>query len=782
MTLFYLGLAWLLGMGLADAFRLPWWAWLIGAVLAGLAVFLLRARPTARLFGVAAILLAAGAARYTLAIPHPTGNDVSLYNDQGRVIMKGMIANAPEIHDTSAAMLVEARSVSVSGGAETPVSGLVQVQTISAHDFRYGDPVTVSGSLVTPPDSEEGFSYRDYLARHDVYSMLSFGQVSVSGPREGSPILAALYDFRADAYQKIDKLLPEPEASLLQGILLGLDQGISPEVRDAFNEVSASHIIAISGMNIAIVAGLLMSLFRRVLNQNLAVAVTSVGLIVYSLFVGANPSVIRAAIMSILALIAVRLGRQTYGPASLGFSALVMTLIEPNALFDVGFELSFLATCGLVFFTEPLQNGLAAWLLGFLSEGRVKQVIDFLSESLIVTIAAQITTTPLIVLIFKQFSLVSLIPNFLVIPVQGQLMTWGILSVVFAYIFWPVAQALAWVAWLFLAWTIEIVRLFAALPFSSLGVDNVSPVVIGGIYALMFLAIVAMQEPEDRRARLWAAIRDSLGIKALAAAGLAIAIIIGAAATALPDGQLHVRLINTRGGSAALVTTPTGRHILVDAGGSGVSLSTAIGDVLPFWSRTLDAVILSQPSQTHVSALPDALNRYAVMTLITNGTPGGQVETGIESTVKSQGGSLIVAQPGETIAVGDGVTLTVLASRTGDAKNNDPGDPVSILVTYGGVRILLPGDQTPDSISALTAQGVTAAVLFIPDPANPSLTDPAFISAVGPRIVVTGPSAAPPPDVFSALLTSGAQLYRLDQAATIDVATDGRQVSVDVRK
>jgi competence protein ComEC len=734
------------------------------------------------LIAVGTVLLFFGAARYSAAIPHPSENDVSLYNDQGHVILTGMIANSPEIRDTSAAMLVEARSIQRADGVSQPVQGLVQVRTISGRDFHYGDVVTVGGTLETPPDAEEGFSYRDYLARRSIFSLMNFAQVSVSGPREGNPVLAALYDFRADAYQKIERLLPEPEASLLQGILLGLDQGISPEVRDSFNAVSASHIIAISGMNIAIVAGLLMSLFRRVVNPNLAVVLTSVGLIVYSLFVGASPSVIRAAVMSILTLIAIQLGRQTYGPASLGFSGLAMTLIDPNTLFDVGFQLSFLATCGLVFFTEPLQNVLTGWLERFLNEGRAKQIVGLLSESLIVTVAAQITTTPLIILVFERFSLISLIPNLLVIPVQAQVMVWGILSVAFAYILWPVAQLLAWIAWLFLAWTVTIVRLFGSLPFASVAVENVSPVLIGGIYILMFLMTVAMQQPEDWRARLWSAIRGSLGIKTLAAGGLVAAILIAVAAAALPDGQLHARFINTRSGAVTLITTPSGRRILVDAGGSGVSLSTAIGDALPFWSRSLDMVIITQSTQSHFSALPDSLNRYTVETLITNGTPPSKAQADIETVVTGKGGRIVVVQPGSRISVGDGVTLSILTSRAGDLDNNDSGDPVSVLIMYKDVRILLPGDQSPVSISALTRQDIAASVLFIPDPANKSLTDPAFVTAVHPTIIITGMAANLPQDVFSALIATGAQLHRLDQATTIDLAADGRQVTVTPRK
>src|SRR5689334_24208732 len=126
MTLFYLGLAWLLGIALAEAIRLPWWAWLIGVPIGAVSLFLLRSRSPLRLAAVAIILLFFGAARYSVAIPHPAENDISLYNDQGHVILTGVISNAPEIRDTSAAMLVEARSIQRDDGASQQVTGLVQ--------------------------------------------------------------------------------------------------------------------------------------------------------------------------------------------------------------------------------------------------------------------------------------------------------------------------------------------------------------------------------------------------------------------------------------------------------------------------------------------------------------------------------------------------------------------------------------------------------------------------------------------------------------------------------
>jgi competence protein ComEC len=776
MTLFYLALAWSLGMALADSFRLAWPVWMIGAGPALLGLILLRSKPVLRTMFGCLLLFSLGAARYTASIPRVTETDLAQYNDQGQVSLQGMISDAPEVSDTGVSMVIDVQSLTLPDGSTPPVRGLALVRSIAVKTYRYGDIVTASGSLVSPPASEQGFSYRDYLARRGITSLIDFGKLRVTGQRKGSPLLAALYDFRADAYQKIARLLPEPEASLLQGILLGLDQGISPRIRSDFNADSASHIIAISGMNIAIVAGLLMTLTRRLMPENPAVAVTIIGLVVYSLFVGANPSVLRAAIMSILALIATRLGRQTYGPASLGFSALVMTAIQPNALWDVGFQLSFLATFGLIFYVEPLQNLLTRWLATFLSEGRVKQVLDLMSESLVVTVAAQIATLPLIILIFKRFSVVSLPANFLIIPVQAQIMVWGILSIALAYVFWPLAQLAAWVAWLFLAWTIEIVRIFAALPLAFLSVSDVSPILIGGIYLLMLFMIVAAQQPKEQRAGWWAAFRQNLGVKALAGAGLVIAILIGLAAASLPDGQLHVRFINTGAASASLITTPSGRHILIDAGGSGRALSLAVGDALPFWNHSLDMVILTQPTEAHIAALPDVLGHYQIETLITNGTSGGQLDQSIQSAAMAQNAHLIIAQPGSHIALGDGVALIVLASRAGDSTTNDPGDPVSLLLTYGQTRILFPGSLTPDAASTLLHQNIAASVVFLPDLSNATLTDPSFLSAISPQIVIAGPATSPPPDALARLTAPGIELHRLDQASLIELITDGTRI------
>jgi beta-lactamase superfamily II metal-dependent hydrolase len=216
---------------------------------------------------------------------------------------------------------------------------------------------------------------------------------------------------------------------------------------------------------------------------------------------------------------------------------------------------------------------------------------------------------------------------------------------------------------------------------------------------------------------------------------------------------------------------------LIDAGGSGRILSTAIGDALPFWKRSLDMVVLTQPKEAQIEGLPDTLTRYQVETLITNGSQGGQQYSTILSTLAAQNTKLVTAQTGSRIVLGDGVTLTIRNTRTGDSESGDYGDPVSLLLSYGQMTLLLPGDLSSDAVASLLRQNVSAYAVFLVDLNHPALNDPAFLSAINPHLIITG-IAEPAPDALAKLNTNGAEIHRLDQAGWIEIASDGKQITV----
>ncbi|MEJ2148805.1 MAG: ComEC/Rec2 family competence protein [Chloroflexota bacterium] len=618
MTIIYLCIAWLAGIGIGRDAPVSWWIWLALGLpaLAGVALAPRTDDEDAwtgfswrTAFGCA-LLFALGAARMALAIPHFGAGDLASYNDQGFVTINGWLADAPDVRDTHVNLRLRAESITLDDGETRPVKGLALVQAPRVESYRYGDPVSVRGQIGAPPESDE-FSYRDYLARQGVYSLVQYADVTVIGERRGNPIRALALDFRTTAYQTIQRLLPDPQASLLAGILLGIESGISPAVRDAFNAVSATHVIAISGSNLVILAGVIQGITKRFAQKRLSAGLTIGGVLGYALFVGGDPAVMRAALMVTLALVSTQLGRQAWGFASLAFAGLLMTAINPQTLWDVGFQLSFLSTLGLLIYVAPLQRGLERGLSTMLSAESARQVVLAVSDAFLVTIAAQITTAPIMAHTFGRFSVVALPVSFLIVPLQTPLMILGGLGVLAALVVWPVGQVLAWGSWLFLTLTIWIVRRFARLPFASLDV-SLSAAAMVGVYAGLFALTWLLSQDSEARSRWRDRLRSLGGVRLIAGAGLVIALLLMIGAGSLPNGRLHVTFVDVGDGSATLVETPSGRTILVDAGGSSRQLQTALGDSLPFWQRRLDLVILSQPDQAHTSALSPLLARYQV--------------------------------------------------------------------------------------------------------------------------------------------------------------------------
>jgi competence protein ComEC len=782
MTLVYLAGAWLIGIPIKQAVGGPWWLPLPLFVVAGIGWWIAgRRRPDWQIPLACMAMLSLGALRYGLVGPHVDAGHVAYYATGEYVTLEGFVDDRPDTRDTHVNLRVRVETITPEGGAAQRVRGRALVQAPRGEAYRYGDVVRVQGRLETPPEFET-FSYREYLARQGVYGMVRYASVEVTGGRRGSPIRRALADFRERAYEVIVRLLPDPQAALLAGILLGIESGISPDVQAAFDAVGATHVIAISGSNLVILAGVFRAIAGRLTRDPRGVAAATIGGVIgYTIFVGGDAAVVRAAVMTTLALVAAETGRQTTGVVSLSFAALLMSAIDPRVLWDVGFQLSFLATLGLILYVDPLQKGLERALERVVEQDRARQVVGLLSDAVLVSIAAQIATAPLMAARFERFSVVSLPVNILIVPAQTPLMVLGGLAVLAALVVWPVGQVIAWGSWLFLTWTVGVVRMFAKLPFASAEV-HMPPLAVWLAYGLLFGGTALAQMPPETRERLVGRARRALGVKAMAATGLIAAALLFVGAGSLPDGRLHVTFFDVGDGAAALVETPGGRQILVDAGGSGRSLTTGLGDALPFWDRRIDLLVISQPTQARAGGLPNALRRYRFDAVLASSEPndGGALGSAW-AALDEQEARRIDALPGTTIRVEDGVTLTVVGVGTPPGED-ESAPPTGLMVEYGDVRILLPGDLSPEEEAILTqtTPGLHAAVLHAPRGGHHSGTTETLLEAVGPDIVVISASGsdAPDPETVERIEGAGATIYRTDENGTIRLTTDGEQVWV----
>lgn len=256
----------------------------------------------------------------------------------------------------------------------------------------------------------------------------------------------------------INSLLPEPHASLLSGILFGVKASMPKSLYNDLITTGTLHIIALSGMNISILA----NLFARItlfMGRRISSIITIIFIIFFTLFVGFSASVVRAAIMASISLIAVYFGRQNWSLLSLFLAAGIMLLFNFNLLKDLSFELSFLATFGLI-----LAGGKGECQK---EKSLTEQSIHYLKENFRLTLAAQLFTVPLIFFIFRRISLISPLANVLIEWAIQPVMIVGFITVILGVLYYPLGIIPSWFAWVLLSYVIKVIEGLAKLPGAS---------------------------------------------------------------------------------------------------------------------------------------------------------------------------------------------------------------------------------------------------------------------------------------------------------------------------
>jgi len=776
-TLVWLGAAWLLGVFLGKFIAWPplFIAAGAAALLCGAAVLRRSRRLAWSLLYLGAVGL--GAARLAAARPTLAANDIAVNNDGRSLAFRGVVDSYPDVRGTHTNLVVRVTAERDTSGWE-PAAGHVLVRARSYPRFDYGDRVEVWGKPETPPVFPD-FSYKDYLARKGIHSLVRYARVRKLGGGGGHLLFAFLYAIRARAQLVIARILPEPQAALLAGILLGLEAGIPRSLMGDFNATGTTHIVVISGFNITIIAGLLLAMGRRTLGRRWATHATVIGIILYTLLVGADAAVVRAAIMGVLYVVALHLGRQTEALVSLFVAAFVMTLLNPWTLWDMGFQLSFLATLSLVQFTPALQERFEAALSRLWPGSVPPQVMSLLNDALIVTLAAQIMTTPLIVAVFGRLSLVSLLTNFLILPVQPALMISGAVATIGGLLALPLGQLLAWFPWLTLTYTIRVVQWTARIPHASVDVGRFSAGWLLPYYGLLLgIPLIRERWPRQMGSRFAAAGR-LLRSPRVVLSGLALgALFSWSAALNTSDGRLHMHVFDVGEGNAVFIATPSGGQVLVDGGPDPSRLLPRLGDNMPFWDRTIDWVIVTRWSAGHLAGLVPVLQRYSVDEVMLPASEGsGPTYEALRSAVEERHVPVVTARAGEQIDLGKGASLDVL-SVLGERDS-----AVSILrVRWQRACFLLAEalDEAAESDVLRRYERLPCTVLVAGRNGSKHATSARFLQAVKPGLVIISVGAGnrfghPASEVLRRVDEVGARLLRTDEVGSIEVTTDGQQ-------
>jgi competence protein ComEC len=693
-----------------------------------------------------------------------------------------------------------------------------------------GDRITVSGRVRPPPD--DGFG--EYLRRAGIAGTLT--ATELERLPSGSAPLAWLEERRRTAGDLIGRVLPEPEAGLASGMVLGLRELVDRTLAADFTTSGLSHIVAISGWNIAIVAATVGALLRRLPRRWRSAAVVGV-IAAYAVAAGGGASVVRAAVMASAVVAARESGRGARAGAALGLAAAAMLIADPMVSRDPGFQLSAAATAGILTWARPLTAALRARL--------PTRIPDVFVETLGLSLAAQAVTLPIVLADFGRLSLVAPAANLVAAPLILPAMVASAAALVVGWVVslpgpaWldgmtvAAAGAAGTVCWGALRALAGVVQVSAAVPFASLELPE--PLNLAAAAGACVVARMAWLRLRPRPAQAWAGTPQrppaqrpeaarggaSTRVRRLAIMGGAAAVAVILVASGQPDGRLRVTFLDVGQGDAILVEGPRGGRMLIDGGPDPARLIAQLDARIPPWSRSVDIAVVTHPHDDHLAGFPMLLRRYAVRDF--RGPPlegGDDAFLALEAEIPRAGLVARTLGAGDTISLGGASVLALWPRRTvgagtgsdiGRVSANDEVNDTSMVleIRYGGRRVLLTGDIT-EKVDAGILDGEaepTGAQEAAPPPATGSAasalspvdvlkvahhgsrtsTSPAFLASARPLIAVISVGADnryghPDEQTLTRLLDAGVRVLRTDLVGWISVSTDGRDLRVETAR
>ncbi len=462
---------------------------LLGTTAAALSIL---DRPNIRAFLVISVALLAcvvGIVRTEGGTLH--GDPQLTARIDSHVALTGVVASEPDVRETSVRIYMHVQELVV-GSSSIPVRAGMLVVAPAHTDVAYGDTVRAEGELGLPEsfDTTLGrqFNYPMYLAKDGIVYVLSFAQIESTGENHGNIFQAAAIRVKHEFLKGLQAALPEPEAGLAGGITVGDKRSIGKELTSTFIAVSLVHIVVLSGYNITIVINAIrrMLQFLPRLFQYGGIAFSVLFIV---LMTGGAPSATRAAAMSLIAVFARATARTFIALRILGVVVFAMVVWNPMYLvYDPGFQLSILATLGLILFTSPIAER-TAWITEKFG----------LREIVASTLGTQLMVLPFLLYQNGLFSIVSLPANLFALIAVPYAMCFSIIAAIAGMVAGPVALAIALPALALLSYIIAVAKLFASLPFATLSIPAFSAWWMFVAYALIFGLLWYMQKRSGGR-------------------------------------------------------------------------------------------------------------------------------------------------------------------------------------------------------------------------------------------------------------------------------------------
>lgn len=743
-----------------------------------------------------ALILSVGAGKIHFdTLSSPSLSD-SLLSRQ--VIIVGRIVEAPATIENRTRFLLRLESfeephVSLLSQPNVLVTVTRQRKDTAAVPFIYGSRIKLAAQLYQPSAERNPgeFNSRAYYVAQGIgllmrvrgYSNVAIIDSTLTGGMFDGLMRHVVLPVRFYILSLIDKTIGGEEGELLKGIFIGERGGIPYSTRTAFTNSGIAHILAVSGSNVVIVFAFFSVAFGLLrIPRNLNIILTSLVLLFYMILTGSQPPIVRATVMTLIILFGKILGEKSNALNSLGVAALVILAYDARQLFDVGFQLSFLAVLSIVYL-YPIVNTQISRLQ---KDDIVHRSLAFLLRVSAVSLVATLGTLPLTAIYFGKVSVVGLLTNGIILPIVGASVMLGFISSLLGWVNFFVADTFAAVNGLLLSLSLAAAKYSGGLSWAYVETLQFKPV-----HAIPYFAALGV---------LFHLHMGSVARKMIIAflASLNILLFVSISSSEKShDRMLRVSFIDVGQGDAALVEFPDGETMLIDGGPRTGDYDSGERIIVPFLRRRgiekIDYVIASHPHADHIGGFPYIFQSFDVSAVLESGQPARdpiyreyvqalqmehcRVDTarGSQPAIQIGGAKLYILYP----------TPAHIDVDTSHSHTNLNNTSVVLKLCYGRTSILFTGDAERDAEEEiLQSYGDFLQSTLLKTGHHGSITSSSqeFLDAVNPKHAIISVGLHnkfnhPSEDVLERLRRMKVEPLRTDEEGAIIFESDGEKVN-----